>query len=66
MNHSHAPEDRFVVFVRDAGDPLRPDASEWPLVSCGAPAEARRACRRLRALGLDCVTRFVGTAGGGD
>lgn len=64
MDHHH--ENPFVVFVRDGGDPHRPDASESPLVSCGAHGEARRACRYLRAQGLDCVVRFVGPAGGGD
>lgn len=64
MDHLH--ENRFVVFVRDGGDPHRPDSSESPLTSYGGHAEARRACRRLRAQGLDCVVRFVGPSGGGD
>lgn len=59
-------EDRFVVFVREGGDPPRPDASEWLATNCGGHAEARRACRRLRAQGLDCVVRYVGLSGGGD
>ena len=66
MNHSHHPEDGFIVYVRDPADPRRPDASESPLVRCGGQAEARRACRKFRALGLDCVARLEGTAGGGD
>jgi hypothetical protein len=61
------PEDRFVVFVRDAGGcGASPEAVEHEVGSCASYAEARRVQREHYAVDRPCVIRFVGLAGGGD
>jgi hypothetical protein len=59
-------QDRFVVFVRDAAPAGRPEDLELAVVSCATYADAIRVRQRLRGVGLSCVIRSVGAAGGSD
>jgi hypothetical protein len=59
-------DDRFVVFVRHAGQAYRPDIAERLLAICASYAEARRIRREFHYTARECVIRFVGPCGGGD